>query len=204
MRRARCRFHTAGKEMEVIFTEKDEKVCISKSGQFVFRVELKEGVKYFWWSSSSKDNGSHIGGPLLYHLAIPSRFLPYWRVGDTPDCFMDCSEVWVTEGPIKADLAAELLQKPFFGLPGVGTYSLILEPLKALGCKHIILAYDADIVTTEQVQLALEQCAEFFAVNTDMSLSLALWDSSLEKGIDNLLANEYFPQISPARTRPLE
>ncbi len=196
MRRARCKLFVQDKELEVILTEKDPKVCYSKSGQFVFSVELKQGNRYWWWSSGSKDNGSSIGAPLPYHLALPSPCLPFWDVGETPEGIIDCSEVWVTEGPIKADKAAEALQKPVFGLPGIGTYALILEPLKKLGCKHIVLAYDADLVLKSEVQKTLELCAEFFAVNTDMSMSLALWDLSLGKGIDDILDAGFLPQLS--------
>lgn len=196
MRRARCRIHVQEKTLEVILTEKDEKVCYSKSGQFVFRVELKEGNRYWWWSSGSKDNGSSIGAPLPYHLALPSPVLQHWSIGETPDAIIDCSEVWITEGPIKADKAAEALGKPVFGLPGIGTYSLVLEPLKQLGCKHIVIAYDADLIVKPEVQQTLENCAEFFAKHTNMSMSLALWDLSLGKGIDNLLDEGYVPQLS--------
>ena len=72
----------------------------------------------------------------------------------------------------------------------------MLEPLKQLGCKHIVFAYDADVVTTPQVEMALEQCVEFFAKETDMKLSLAMWDISLGKGIDNLLDAGYIPQVT--------
>ncbi|QQZ64537.1 hypothetical protein JI735_34445 (plasmid) [Paenibacillus sonchi] len=196
MRRARCKLFVQDKEMEVILTEKQEKVCYSKSNQFVFKVVLKQGTRYWWWSSGSKDNGSSIGAPVPYHLALPTACLPYWNIGESPEGIIDCSEVWVTEGPFKADKAAEALQKPVFGLPGIGTYSLILEPLKHLGCKHIVIAFDADLIVKPQVQKTLELCAEFFAKNTDMSMSLALWDLSLGKGIDDLLNEGYLPQLS--------
>lgn len=161
MRRARCRLYVQGKELEVILTEKDKKECYSKSKQFVFSVVLKQGLRYWWWSSGSKKNGSSIGNPLPYHLALPTPCLPYWNIGEMPTDIIDCSEVWITEGPIKADKGAEALLKPFIGLPGIGTYSLILDVLKELGCKHIVIAFDADIVTTPQVQQTLGLCAEF-------------------------------------------
>lgn len=196
MRRALCRLFIQDKEMQVILTEKDEKVCYSKSGQFVFRIELKAGTRYWWWSSGSKNNGASIGSPLPYHLALPSACLPYWNAGETPEEIIDCSEVWITEGALKADKAAEGLGKPVFGIPGVGTYSLLLEPLKQLGCKHIVIAYDADMVEKSEVQQSLGHCAEFFAKKTDMSMSLALWDLSLGKGIDDLIDAGYTPQLS--------
>jgi hypothetical protein len=195
-RRAKCKFVISNKILEVIMTENELKECFSKSKQFIFSVELKQGQRYWWWSSGSKENGSSIGGPLPVHLALPNPCLKYWTVGETPDVMIDCSEVWVTEGPIKADKAADALVKPVFGIPGAGAFSLLLEPLKQIGCKHVVFAYDADVVKTPQVEMALEQCVEFFAKNTDMSLSLAMWDISLGKGIDDLTDNGFIPQVS--------
>lgn len=195
-RRAQCRVVIQEKELEVILKEKDKKVCYSKSGQFVFSIQLKQGQRYWWWSSGSKDNGSSIGSPLPYHFSLPSPCLPYWKVGETPESLIDCSEIWITEGAIKADKGADAMLKPFFGIPGVGAFPLLLEPLKKLGCKHVVLAFDADVVTTPEVQQALELCAEFFAAKTDMALSLAMWDISQGKGIDDLTDNGFLPQVS--------
>lgn len=195
-RRARCELRIQEKTLTVDLTLKDKKECFSKSGQFVFSIELKQANRYWWWSSGSKDNGASIGGPLPVHLALPHPCLKYWDVGQSADTLMDFSEVWVTEGPIKADKAADGLVKPVFGIPGAGAFSLLLEPLKKLGCKHVVFAYDADVVNTPEVEMALEQCVEFFAKNTDMALSLAMWDISLGKGIDDLIDNNYLPQVS--------
>lgn len=196
-RRARCEIQIQDKTLIVDLTEKDKKECFSQSGHFVFSVELKQGQKYWWWSSGSKDNGASIGGPLPVHLALPHPCLKYWQTGDTADSVMDCSEVWITEGPIKADKVADGLVKPVFGIPGAGSFSLLLEPLKQLQCKHVVFAYDADVVKTKEVKMALEQCVEFFARETDMSLSLAMWDISQGKGLDDLLDNNLSPVISP-------
>lgn len=195
-RRAKCSLVVQDKTLEVILTEKDEKVCHSSSGKFVFSVELKQGQKYWWWSSSSKKNGSGIGGPLPYHLALPYQCLQVWDEGETANTVIDCSEVWITEGPIKADKAADALGKPVFGIPGAGAFGLVLEPLIELGCKHVVLAFDADVVTTPEVEMALRQCADFIAEKTNMALSLAIWDISLGKGIDDLTDNGYIPHIS--------
>ncbi|WP_285079244.1 hypothetical protein [Paenibacillus sp. UMB7766-LJ446] len=194
-RRALCALTVGGKELEVQLTVKDKKVCM-KDEQFIFSVELKQSQRYWWWSSGSKTNGASIGGPIPYHLALPSPCLRYWNSDNDAASLIDCSEVWVTEGALKADKAADGLLKPVFGLPGVGSYPLILEPLKELGCKHVVIAFDADSVKTPEVQRALELCAEFFAANTDMKLSLAMWDISLGKGIDDLLDQGYIPQVS--------
>lgn len=196
LRRAKCSLQVQDKTLEVILTEKDKKICNSRSGQFVFSVRLQQGTKYWWWSSGSKLNGASIGGPLPVHLALPYPCLPYWKTGEDPSGLIDCSEIWITEGAMKADLAADMMVKPFMAIPGTGAFRLALEPLKQLGCRHVVLAYDADAVTTPEVQRSLELCAEFFAKESDMALSLAMWDVSLGKGIDDLLRANYVPQVS--------
>ena len=194
-RRALCELTVGEKKLEVQLTVRDKKVCM-KDEQFIFSVELKQAQRYWWWSSGSKTNGASIGGPIPYHLALPSPCLRYWNADNDPASLIDCSEVWVTEGALKADKAADGLLKPVFGLPGVGSYPLILEPLIKLGCKHVVIAFDADSVKIPEVRRALELCAEYFAANTDMKLSLAMWDISLGKGIDDLLDQGYIPQVS--------
>lgn len=52
------------------------------------------------------------------------------------------------------------------------------------------------MVNTPEVERALELYAEFFAVYTDMSLSLAMWGISEGNGIDDLTDNGLIPQIS--------
>ncbi|KOP68434.1 hypothetical protein AMS62_26685 [Bacillus sp. FJAT-18019] len=88
------------------------------------------------------------------------------------------------------------MRKSVFGIPGAGAFGLVLEPLIELGCKHVVLAFDADVVQTPEVEMALRLCADFIAEKTDMALSLAMWDISLGKGVDGLTDNGYMPQIS--------
>ncbi|WP_336775104.1 MULTISPECIES: hypothetical protein [unclassified Paenibacillus] len=196
-RRARCEIHVGDKTLQVTLIQNDKKESYSSSsGQFIFSIELKQGNKYWWWSSGDKLNGSSIGGPLPVHLALPHQILGDWAKGESANTIIDCKEVWVTEGPLKADKTADGLQKPCFGIPGVGSFSLLLEPLKQLGCEHVVLAYDADVIHTPEVQMALEQCANFFAEKTDMSISLAMWNLADGKGIDDLLDNGFVPMLA--------
>lgn len=196
-RKATCEIIKNGRRLVGELTEKIQQgIYDSATGKLVGSVTLTQGQKYYWWSSSNKNNGSSIGTPLPYHFSLPSSLMDKWNYNDTPDRLIDCSEVWVTEGGLKSDRAADVLLRPFFGTPGLNSFSLILEPLKALECKHVVIAPDADVTITPQVERALGQCAEFFAVNTDMKLSLAMWDLSLGKGIDNLVNNGYIPQVT--------
>lgn len=184
------------KKMKTTLTVNDEKVCNDKNtGKFHFSVELKTGNKYWWWSSSNKDNGASIGNPLPVHLALPSQAVKYWSIGQNANEIMDCSEVWVTEGALKGDIAADRLVRPFVCIPGTGSYRAALEPLQQLGAEYAVIAYDADIVTNPHVQESLEQFAEFLA-NNGVGLKLAMWDLTDGKGIDDLLYRNLLPQVA--------
>lgn len=194
LRRAYCELHINNQISKATLTEKVKRSRKGWGEYDLISIELVQEDKYQWWSSSNKACGSSIGGPLPYHLALPFQRLERWT-GELASDIVNCDEVWITEGPIKADKAADSLQKPVIGLPGVGAYSLAIEPLKELGCKHVILAIDADAAVNSQVAATLERCVQYFAKNTDMELSIAIWDMSLGKGIDDLTDAGYFPQI---------
>lgn len=194
LRRAKCELHINNVVTNVTLIEK-EKISVKGWGDLEsISVELVQEDKYQWWSSSNKSCGSSVGGPLPYHLALPYQHLDHWS-GQLASKVINCDEVWLTEGPIKADKAADGLQKPVIGLPGVGAFSLALDPLKELGCKHVVIAIDADATVNPQVAEALERCVQYFAKHTDMELSLAIWDMEIGKGIDDLLDANYYPQI---------
>lgn len=196
LRRAICELVIAGRRMEGGLIEKDIRTSKDERGEFLCSAELVQGQKYFWWSSSNKLNGSSIGSPIPYHFALPSDLMENWNSDNTPDKLIDCSEVWLTEGGLKADIASEALYKPFIGIPGLSSFSIALEPLKAMGCEHLVIAPDADVTITPAVELALGNCVEFFANHTNMKISLAMWDISLAKGIDDLVSRLYVPQVT--------
>ncbi|MFB5268208.1 toprim domain-containing protein [Paenibacillus enshidis] len=194
LRMAYCELHINNVVTKATLTEKEKKSVKGWGEYESISIELVQEDKYQWWSSSNKPCGSSIGGPLPYHLALPVQLLDRWT-GELASDIASCDEVWITEGPIKADKAADALQKPVIGLPGVGAYSLAIEPLKELGCKHVVLAIDADAAVNPKVAETLERCVEYFAKKTDMKLSLAIWDMSIGKGIDDLTDSGYLPQI---------
>ncbi|WP_193191604.1 hypothetical protein [Paenibacillus polymyxa] len=59
-----------------------------------------------------------------------------------------------------------------------------------------MIAADADVTITPAVELALGNCVEFFSNHTDMKISVAMWDISLAKGIDDLVSRLYVPQVT--------
>lgn len=88
-----------------------------------------DGRKYIWFSSAGMKTGVTSGSPV--HLA--------GEVGD--------KTVFVTEGPLKGDLAHALSGRCFVCVPGVNQYAnlkSVLRFLKECGTTRIYEAYDMD------------------------------------------------------------
>lgn len=88
-----------------------------------------EGRKYMWFSSINYPMGASSGSPI--HLAgMPGDKIAF-----------------VTEGPLKGDIAHALSGRTFVCVPGVNQYAnlpVFLEEMKGLGTKYIYEAYDMD------------------------------------------------------------
>jgi hypothetical protein len=99
----------------------------------------------------------------------------------------------ITEGPLKADVAAALS-----GLPTVGAAGLAWRPaldvLQALGCKTARLAFDADALDNAHVARALAECCEAAAA-LGLAVELERWARADGKGIDDLLAAGKAPEL---------
>ncbi|ACX51840.1 zinc finger CHC2-family protein [Ammonifex degensii KC4] len=135
--------------------------------------EPKNGGKYVWFSSAGKPSGT--GARTAAHVATPlSGSFPRRRL-------------WLTEGPLKADVAAEYLGVRFLAVPGVSVWRDAVEVVKALRPREVVLAFDADQATNEGVARAVEGLA---AVLRDAGLELrrASWPPELGKGIDDACA----------------
>ncbi|RDV83913.1 CHC2 zinc finger domain-containing protein [Ammonifex thiophilus] len=132
--------------------------------------EPRNGGKYIWFSSAGKPFG--VGARTVAHVATPtSQNFPRRRL-------------WVTEGPLKADIAAEYLGVRFVAAPGVSVWRDAVEVVKTLRPREVILAFDIDQATNEGVARAVEGLA---AVLRDAGLELkkATWPPELGKGIDD-------------------
>lgn len=153
--------------------------------------------KYVWLSSTSRGGpgpGSpvHVARPLS-HPAPPS------------------GRVWLTEGPLKADIACQHLDEIVLALPGVQAQKglqPILERLREMNqIKELVIALDSDYHTKESVGRARKQLAERVA-RLGIPVLLADWTPNL-KGLDDLLLAGGRPtltsfQVSGNGPRPLE
>lgn len=141
-------------------------------GQMVgaqIRVDQDHGGRYRWLSSGGRPGGVASGAPC--HVAPGSG-----------------STVWVTEGPLKADLAADRLGVPVLGLAGVTTWRKALPLLTALNAQVIILAFDRDSrLSTRQVVEQQANSLEAACHSLGLRVQRAEWPVSF-KGLDDALA----------------
>jgi hypothetical protein len=125
------------------------------------------GRKYVWLSSQDAPSGSPCHRPA-------------W-VGDKQ------GQVWVTEGPLKADVAAHLSGDSFLGIAGVTAWREALEPLGVLSPAEVVLAFDSDRHVKANVQAELE-AFEKELKHLGYRTLRADWDGP--KGIDDALLSK--------------
>ncbi len=132
--------------------------------------------KYRWVSSPGEFGGCSSGSPI--HVAGASYVSEY---------------AVVTEGALKADIAASRLGCPVLGVAGVANYTGIIQTLKSLGVKEVVLAYDMDKVSNIMVKHHAGELAKAL-----LGAGLKVYESSWPikyKGIDDFLtALEFYVQ----------
>ena len=153
--------------------------------------------KYVWLSSTSR-GGPGPGSPV--HVARPLSPLP------TPS-----GRVWLTEGPLKADIACDRLHEVVLALPGAQADKHFLATLQRLQergeVKELIIALDSDHHEKPAIARARLKLAEI-AARHGIPVSLADWAPSL-KGLDDLLLAGGQPKLTPYQVsgngkRPME
>jgi Domain of unknown function (DUF3854) len=105
-----------------------------------------------------------------------------------------CPVCRLTEGSLKADLAAALSGVPTVGAAGVSNWRPALDALQALGCNTVRLAFDADAWDKPTVARALAACSEAAAA-LGLAVELERWNKDDGKGIDDLLAAGKAPEL---------
>jgi hypothetical protein len=147
-----------------------------------------EGGKYRWLASGGRKGG--VGAGAHCHVARPSR-QPWDR------------RIWISEGELKSDLAAERLGAVVVSVPGVDLWPRVLPELSALlpdGGK-VVLALDSDWREKAQVHHALWGLSLTLPL-LGYSLEVAGWSTVIAKGLDDLLIAGGMPELSPPETVP--
>lgn len=96
-------------------------------------------------------------------------------------------EVWVTEGPLKADIATILSGHRVLGVPGAGAWPLALPVLREMEPAAVVIAFDADRWVNDSVQRACERFATAL-MQEGWLVREAYWPLAAGKGIDDVLA----------------
>lgn len=124
--------------------------------------------KYRWLSSPQRPGGASSGAPV--HVARGAGTV-----------------VWVTEGPLKADVAARALGVPVLGVPGVSVWRRALPVLRTLRPARVVLAFDQDPVPTTAAAVAAQVDGFARACRArGWPVAVAHWDPAC-KGLDDAL-----------------
>lgn len=135
------------------------------------RCDNADGARYKWLSSRGFNAGCSPGVPV--HVSGTALIN---------------GEIWVTEGPIKADIAAMKLSRAVLAVAGVGNWPGVIPIIRELKPKRAIIAFDMDKASNPTVKVhseALMTCLIRCGVRTFE----ADWDSHF-KGLDDLLTGE--------------
>lgn len=123
--------------------------------------------KYLWLSSTGKPGGTSSGASC--HYAATGGH-----------------QLWITEGPLKADFVAARLGQPCLGVAGVANWR---SALPLLGdAKEVVLAFDQD--QPGSAREAVENNARAFAqalAERGVKVLWGTWDWTLAKGLDDAL-----------------
>lgn len=133
-------------------------------------------TRYQWLSSAPKSpewTGVSPGAP--FHVAGHRYITP--------------SSTWtVTEGPLKADVAAAFLEMPVIGIPGVSLWPRLGRSLTAWHPRLVVLAFDHDAVPETRARVFQAQSdLGALLVAAGIPVMIAHWDDG-PKGIDDALA----------------
>lgn len=137
-----------------------------------FQIRTDRGKqKYVWFSSSNPEK--YPGGAkvrVTCHVAGLRK-----------------ERVWITEGPLKADIAAKFLNETVIAVPGVALWRAtgLVGDLRAHGVKEAVIAYDVDAATNPNVAKAANEMGKALQA-AKIGVVYAAWESCY-KGIDDLL-----------------
>ncbi len=132
------------------------------------RCDKAEGGRYRWVSSREFNAGCSPGAPVHVTGTVSTN-----------------GEVWITEGPLKADIAALKLGRLVLAVAGVSNWPGVIPIIRKLKPERAIIAFDMDKVSNSAVKLhsdALMGCL----IKRGIRIFEAGWDTHF-KGLDDLL-----------------
>ncbi len=134
----------------------------------LIRCDRTEGGRYKWLSSRGFNAGCSPGAPV--HVAGPVS---------------TNGEAWITEGPIKADIAALKLGRVVLAVAGVGNWPGVIPIIRELRPERVIISFDMDKNQNTAVRLHLDTLTACL-IRRGIRTFEADWDTHF-KGLDDLL-----------------
>ena len=132
------------------------------------RCDKTEGGRYKWVSSRGFNAGCSPGAPV--HVAGKGSLN---------------GEVWITEGPLKADIAALKLGRLVLAVAGVGNWPGVIPIVQELKPERAIIAFDMDKSSNQAVKLHIDALMTCL-IKRGIRTFEADWDTHF-KGLDDLL-----------------
>jgi putative DNA primase/helicase len=151
--------------------------------------ETKAG-RYFYVSGGKKNFQAHLpNGKALkqkadhaVHVSQTSRLLP------------DNTQIRITEGELKANVATELTQILTIGVPGANSWKKSIPIVKSRGTfNRVLVAFDSDWRTNDGVAKAIYGLATELKAE-GLTPAVEIWDEKT-KGIDDLLNAGQKPHV---------
>lgn len=133
------------------------------------RCDDTTGGKYKWLSSAKYRHGCGSGTSI--HVSIPPG--------------ANNKEVWITEGPLKADICSLKLNRIFIAVPGVSNWIGTIPYIDVLKPIRLIIAYDSDKYSKPEVKLN-ERLLIDHLKKKHYRVRIANWNPKY-KGLDDLL-----------------
>jgi hypothetical protein len=138
------------------------------------QIRRDEGTpKYLWFSSAGRGGGASSGAPVHFAKA---------------HLLKDAADVTITEGALKADIAAHLLASPVIGIAGVSTFGDdFAANLKQCfpNLRRVAVAFDMDLWHKPQVAAALDKLITQLE-RARFTVRVRMWEEQ-HKGIDDYL-----------------
>lgn len=142
------------------------------------------------------------------NVVIPHQQLACWEPGDEITDIFGFDSVVITEGEHKSFIAANILEKPVVGVPGVGNYRDVLPAVKKWGVKKVVIAYDADAFVAKEKDGLKEKNEEVFKIlinfakeildSDGIELVFWIWNIADGKGLDDVLMAGKLPiEVNP-------
>lgn len=126
--------------------------------------------KYIWLSSADRLNGCSSG--VNVHVAKPGN--------------AESRAVWITEGPLKADIISLKLNRIVIAIPGVACWAKAIPILWQIKPVSVVVALDMDKLTNQAVMTYRNMLFNRL-LNMNMKVFEANWNSEY-KGLDDFLA----------------